>query len=324
MRVAIVGCGRAGVQHSAAVTSAGGQVVAVCDADPLAARTLSSKAQAPSRELSSLLGDPAVEVVAVCTPPHLHLSLGLRAIAAGKAVVIEKPPALSREGIEELEAASRQYGLPIAVMFQHRGRLPSRSLLSDWSAQTSAVVEVFRHRPAAHYGSGTWRGDLSRSGGGFFAHLAIHYADLACQLLGEPDDVHAVVEAGSNPGVDVRVVLSVRMASGAFLTLHASSLPTAREERLRLFDGSRSLVMDNRMTRYVENGCEVVRPAAPVGDLRAMVYGEVAEALLSGKPVSRFGAGASAGSIALLERVMEALATRKLGGSDRFLGLLNR
>jgi predicted dehydrogenase len=307
MKVAILGCGRAGAQHAEAVVAANSCVVAVCDNDQSRARSLSLRTHAPVRDLADLLRDPAVEAVAVCTPPDSHLKLGLQALAAGRAAVIEKPPALSREGIEELEAASRQHGQPLAVMFQHRGRLPAEALKSEWSPSTSAVVEVFRSRPAAHYTERTWRGNPRRSGGGFFAHLAIHYTDLACQLLGEPEQVHVIAETGQTPGIDVRAALTVRMRGGALLTVHASSLPQARQERLHMFDGTRSLTLTDTYTRYVENGCEHTTSAPPTSDLRASVYREVDVAIQTERPVNRFGVAASTGSASMLEHVLSAM-----------------
>jgi predicted dehydrogenase len=307
MRTAIVGCGRAGAQHAAAIAAAGGRPVVVCDQDPAAARALAASLRVPSRELAKLLADPAVDVVAVCTPPDSHLPLGLRALAAGKAVVIEKPPALTLRGVEELVGAARAAGRPLAVMLQHRGRLPEAALASPWSPRTSAVVEVFRKRELERYAEPGWRGDARSAGGGFFAHLAIHYADLACQLLGDPERIHAVVETGRGPGLDVRVALTVRMAGGALLSVHASALPDARRERLCVLDGSRSLTITNRETRYLECGRERVEAAPSTAVLRAAVYREVSAALRTGEPVRRFALGASAASVALVEHVAGVL-----------------
>ena len=42
-----------------------------------------------------LISDPAVDVVAITTPNHLHFPMAMAAIAAGKAVYCEKPLAVS-------------------------------------------------------------------------------------------------------------------------------------------------------------------------------------------------------------------------------------
>jgi predicted dehydrogenase len=308
MRVAIVGCGRAGAQHSAAIAVAGGHVVAVCDVEPRNASNLSSTTHAPTCTMPELLADPTVEVIAICTPPDSHLVLGLQVLGAGKAAVIEKPPALSRKDVDELAAASQKHQRPLAVMFQHRGRLPDEALATAWSASASATVEVFRHRPATHYIQDNWRGDLRCSGGGFFAHLAIHYADLVCQVLGEPENVDAVVAEGQLTGIDVRTAMLIRMASGALLTVNASSLPVAHQERLHIRDGTRTLTITSDETHYAEDGREYKVPAPLTSDLRASVYREVHAALRNDAHVCRFGLGTSAGSILLMEHVTNAMS----------------
>src|SRR5207344_1022637 len=69
----------------------------------------------------ALLDDPAVDVVHVATPNHLHYAITSAAIARGKHVVSEKPLATTAaEAAALLESASRA-GIVHAVMFNYRG-----------------------------------------------------------------------------------------------------------------------------------------------------------------------------------------------------------
>lgn len=43
------------------------------------------------KDLDTLLADPAVTVVDLCVPPHLHAPMAMRAARAGKHVIVEKP-----------------------------------------------------------------------------------------------------------------------------------------------------------------------------------------------------------------------------------------
>lgn len=74
-------------------------------------------------------------------------------------------------------------GPPALAMPQHRGRLPAATLNTPWTADASAVIEVFRPRTPRHYFADPWRRDPERSGGGHVAHLAVHILDVSCQLL---------------------------------------------------------------------------------------------------------------------------------------------
>ena len=67
-----------------------------------------------------VLADPKVEAVYIPLPNHLHVPWSVRAMEAGKAVLCEKPMALSSEEISELERASAQNGCYIYEAFMVR------------------------------------------------------------------------------------------------------------------------------------------------------------------------------------------------------------
>jgi len=49
-----------------------------------------------------------VDVIDICTPPHLHYEQTLQVLAAGKHAICEKPVAGSLKQIDELIAAEAQ------------------------------------------------------------------------------------------------------------------------------------------------------------------------------------------------------------------------
>lgn len=79
----------------------------------------------------ALLADPAIDVVYIPLPNHLHVEWGLKALAAGKHVLIEKPLALRAEEIDPLIAARDATGLfaAEAYMIVHH---PQWQLVRDW------------------------------------------------------------------------------------------------------------------------------------------------------------------------------------------------
>lgn len=71
-------------------------------------------------DMDTLLADPAVDVVAISSPSQFHAAQALAAIAAGKrAILIEKPLAISREEAEAIAVAARQAGTAIVVGAMH-------------------------------------------------------------------------------------------------------------------------------------------------------------------------------------------------------------
>jgi predicted dehydrogenase len=63
----------------------------------------------------SLLADPDVDLVDICTPTGQHESMTLAALAAGKHVLVEKPIALTLEAADRMVAAARAAGRLLMV-----------------------------------------------------------------------------------------------------------------------------------------------------------------------------------------------------------------
>jgi predicted dehydrogenase len=68
-------------------------------------------------DLGQLLVDPAVEAVAVATPPASHLEVAMAAIEAGKHVLVEKPLASSYAEGRALVNAAEERG--VVLMCDH-------------------------------------------------------------------------------------------------------------------------------------------------------------------------------------------------------------
>jgi predicted dehydrogenase len=64
-----------------------------------------------------LLEDPAIQVVSICTPHHLHAAQGVAAAKAGKHLMLEKPVALDLAGLRELQATVRATQVKTVVSF---------------------------------------------------------------------------------------------------------------------------------------------------------------------------------------------------------------
>lgn len=86
--------------------------------------------------VEELLKDPAVDLVAVCGPNHLHAAQAAAACAAGKrGVLVEKPMALSRDEAAMVAGASARHGVPLVVGAMH-------SWDQAWRAASQAWLEA--------------------------------------------------------------------------------------------------------------------------------------------------------------------------------------
>ncbi|HWB37135.1 MAG TPA: Gfo/Idh/MocA family oxidoreductase [Rugosimonospora sp.] len=233
--VALVGAGVIGRNHAAAIGRHPRlRVVAVVDVDPAARAALAGETGAAGyATLPGALADPAVELVAVCTPSGLHVAGAEAALAAGRHVLVEKPVDVALGPARRLAAAAdaaAARGIVTTVVSQHRFD-PASVAVADAVAAgrfgtiTSAVASVAWWRAQAYYDSAGWRGTWALDGGGALANQGVHTADLLLWLLGEPVEVYARTGLLAHHGVEVEdvAVATVAFASGALAVLHATT-----------------------------------------------------------------------------------------------------
>ncbi|MDQ4502962.1 Gfo/Idh/MocA family oxidoreductase [Sinomonas sp. ASV322] len=111
-------------------------VAHVMDVDGGVAADVAARAGARhSTSMEELLADPRVEVVAICSPHKFHATQVIAACRAGKkAVLCEKPFAVSGEEAAEIAAVSDETGVPIVVGAMHTfdpGWLAAEQLMGD-------------------------------------------------------------------------------------------------------------------------------------------------------------------------------------------------
>lgn len=68
-------------------------------------------------DYDKLLDDPNVDILSICTPQHLHSGEVVKAAEAKKHIVIEKPVAISLEGLKAMRDAVRKAGVRTVVSF---------------------------------------------------------------------------------------------------------------------------------------------------------------------------------------------------------------
>lgn len=93
----------------------------IMDVDPAVAESVAARVGARfSTSMEELLADPAVEIVAICSPHQFHAVQVIAACRAGKkAVLCEKPFAMNGEEAAAIAAVSAETGVPIVVGAMH-------------------------------------------------------------------------------------------------------------------------------------------------------------------------------------------------------------
>jgi xylose dehydrogenase (NAD/NADP) len=150
----------------------------------------------------ALLADPAIGAVYVPLPNHLHAEWTVRAAAAGKHVLCEKPLALSEAEVDRIEAAAREAAVVVAEAFMYRHHPQTLKVEELVAAGAIGTVRFLR---------GSFSFPLTRAndvrlrpewGGGCLWDVGCYPLSFARFVLGsEPLEVFGSLVAGAT-GVD--------------------------------------------------------------------------------------------------------------------------
>ena len=257
-----------------------------------------------------LLSAP-VEAVWLPLPIHLHRPFTEQALAAGKAVMCEKPAAGSVDDLHAMMAARDRAGRPVAIGFQHMydpatHEVKRRLLEGAIGRLRSATVVVCWPRELAYFARNDWAGRFRRDGVWVMDSPASnamgHYVNLPLFWLGEAPAASAVpvaVEAELYRVNDIEnydtCSLRVQMADGA--------------ELLVLLTHACGETIDPRITVTGEAGTLEARPAqvATFRDARGEVLEQVAlaeepRALMVQRFAARVRGALDDGAVATLEQ----------------------
>lgn len=106
--------------------------------------------------IDEMLADSSIQIVAICTPHHLHVAEGIAAAQAGKHLVLEKPVALDMEGLRELQAAVRTAKVKTVVSFVLRWN-PLFQMIKTFMAD-GLLGNLFLAEIDYFHGIGPWYG----------------------------------------------------------------------------------------------------------------------------------------------------------------------
>jgi 1,5-anhydro-D-fructose reductase (1,5-anhydro-D-mannitol-forming) len=192
IRWGIVGCGDVtevksgpGFQHAD-----GSALVAVMRRDRAKADDYARRHGVPRVHdtAAALIDDPGVDAVYIATPPSSHHALALRAAAARKPCLVEKPMAMNHRECLEMIDAFRSAGAPLWVAYYRRAQ-PRFLLIRQLVAQgrigrvTSAHVQI-QNRLADGSAARSWHFDPSIAGAGLVFDVGSHAVDLLDFFLG--------------------------------------------------------------------------------------------------------------------------------------------
>ena len=198
IRFALVGCGRIAANHIGAIKVHGErcELTDVCDVDPATLADAVAKTGAKGHSsLEKMLADTQADCVVLASPSGLHSAQAIRAAAAGRHVMTEKPMATRwQDGLDMVRACDAA-GVRLFVVKQNRRNRTLQMLKQAVEARRfgriyMVSINVFWTRPQSYYDGAKWRGTWEFDGGAFM-NQASHYVDLLDWLGGPVESVMA-------------------------------------------------------------------------------------------------------------------------------------
>ncbi len=202
VRVAFVGAGRIADLHALGYRdNPKAELYTVCDSRAEVARDRAEEWHAPQHctDYRDLLNDPAIDMVEVITPHHLHAEMTVAFLEAGKHVAVQKPMALNLTEADAMIAAAARSGRRMRVLENFRyypPNLKAKALIDEGAIGEPLSIRLKVIGGSSKYGWAVpgdalmWRIDDERCGGGpwIFDH-GYHLFSTAMYFLGEVEKV---------------------------------------------------------------------------------------------------------------------------------------
>jgi predicted dehydrogenase len=205
----LIGSGYIGRAHSIALQEVGAvfpDVAApVCEMladrdDTTAAKSAAAMGfRRSTGDWRTLVADPSIDIVDICSPNYLHREIALAAIAAGKHVWCEKPLALDAAEAREVADAAAEKGVTHLIGFNCSLNPLIRLAQSMIASGEIGTAMGFSGRYFEDYMADpdvphSWRCERRLAGAGALADLGSHLIDMAEVLLGPIESVFASLE----------------------------------------------------------------------------------------------------------------------------------
>jgi predicted dehydrogenase/D-arabinose 1-dehydrogenase-like Zn-dependent alcohol dehydrogenase len=209
-----------------------------------------------STDAAAMLAEATINTVAIVTRHDSHARFVVQALSAGKHVFVEKPLALHRVELAEVEvayaaahqAAGDRGGPQLMVGFNRRFSphvAKVKGLLRSVREPKSFLMTMNAGAiPPAH-----WTQDRT-VGGGRIIGEACHFIDLMRFLAGSPVVSVQARRMGDAPGVPItedKATITLGFADGSFGTIMylANGAASYPKERIEVFAAGRVLQLDN-------------------------------------------------------------------------------
>lgn len=218
-KIAIIGCGTIANTHVTAFNNCkDAEIIYAVDTVLEKAKEFAAKHNIPNIETDyhRILKDKSIDAVTICLPNHLHCSVSIDVLKAGKHVLCEKPIALNlKEAVlMKNEAKKQNLQCVIGVVNRFNNNVNAiKDLINNGTLGDIYHVNLLFQSYRSIPGMGRWFTNKKESGGGVMIDWGVHFIDLALYCLGSPTPISISGTAHSE--------LAKKMEDYAFLSMWA-------------------------------------------------------------------------------------------------------
>ncbi|MEF3304404.1 Gfo/Idh/MocA family protein [Paenibacillus sp. GYB003] len=261
VKVGIIGCGNLGKTHATCIAELEGmELSAYCDVFETSAQAMLERfgGDYATTDTDRFFHDPSLDAIYVTTQHDTHADYCIRALEAGKHVLVEKPLAMTAEDCLRIGDAVARSGKKLFTAFKMR----YYELLWKAKELIPQPVMVTMQMMDNRWGNASWANDPVKGGGNVLSQ-GCHSADILRFVAGgDPIEVYA---AGSNyyqpTGVVDNMAAVFRFDNGTAGNLvqgDAGCPPLTSKFFMQLFAENKSITISDRLTTltYTEAGKE--------------------------------------------------------------------
>lgn len=144
-----------------------------------------------TNDIDSVLSDPAIDIIDICTPNNYHAPIAIAALEAGKHVICEKPLAPTPADVQKMIDARDASGKMLMTAQHFRFKGNARALKRQ--IDKGALGDVYHARGwmLRRTNSPVTAGFVSKaqSSGGACIDIGVHILDLTLWMMGNPKPV---------------------------------------------------------------------------------------------------------------------------------------
>jgi predicted dehydrogenase len=203
----------------------------------------------PRASAAELVDDPHVQAVVIGAETSMHAGLVEQAAAAGKAIVLQKPAALTMGEADRIVEAVNRHRVPFTLAWQMR--VDPQNLLMKQMVGRGDLGRIYMIRrrhglPTQSWPwiSTSWHADVKLNRG-MWADDACHAIDFLLWLMGKPDTVAAEIATLRDPKVpDDNGVAVYRYDNGPLAEIACSFTCVAAENTTEIIGEQGSIVQN--------------------------------------------------------------------------------